>query len=95
MIAAMPSPRTTLVLAAFIFAAALRLARQEETVRLDRDREALRRFADAVQPELQRLETLYESHLTRLARTASPADVFETRRAADRFIVTAASPKEA
>ena len=53
MIPAMPTPRTTLILllalAAFIFAAALRLARQEETVRLDRDREALRRFADSAQ----------------------------------------------
>ena len=90
MIAAMPSPRTTLILllalAAVIFAGALRLSRHEEAMRVDRDREALRRFADTVQPELQRLDALYESHLTRLARTSSNTDIFETRRAADRFV---------
>ena len=92
MIASMfaPSPRTTLILlltlAAVIFVGGLRLSRHEESVRVDRDREALRRFADEVQTELQRLNALYESHLTRLARTSSANDVIETRRAADRFI---------
>ncbi len=83
-----PGPRTTLILllalAAVIFVGAL--SRQEETTRVDRDRDALRRFADGMQTELQRLEALYESHLTRLARTSSNTDVFETRRAADRFV---------
>ena len=68
------SPRTTLLLllglAAVILGSGLWLARQEERVRVDRDREALRRFSGAAQAELQRLETLYENHLLRLARTA-------------------------
>ncbi len=68
------SPRTTLLLllalAAVILGGGLWLARQEETVRVDRDREALRRFSGEVQAELQRLDALYKSHLARLARTA-------------------------
>ncbi len=67
------SPRTTLLLllalAAVILGGGLCLARQEEKVRVDRDREALRRFSGEVQTELQRLDELYESHLARLART--------------------------
>ncbi|WP_049975501.1 sensor histidine kinase [Chthoniobacter flavus] len=84
------SPRATLLLllglAAVILAGGLRLARTEETIRVDRDREALRRLAGELQLELQRLETLYESHLTRLAQIVKPADAFEVRRAADRIV---------
>ena len=64
------SPRATLLLllglAAIILGAGLRLARQEELVRVDRDREALRRFSSDAQTELERLEALYERHLTEL-----------------------------
>jgi signal transduction histidine kinase len=84
------SPRATLLLllglAAIILGAGLRLARQEELVRVDRDREALRRFSGDVQVELQRLEELYESHLQDLARISKPNDAFEVRRAADRIV---------
>jgi signal transduction histidine kinase len=84
------SPRAILLLllglAAIILAGGLRLARREESVRLDRDGEALRHFYGEVQVELQRLETLYESHLTRLARIRKPNDAFEVRSAADRLI---------
>ncbi len=84
-----PSPRATLLLlcglAATLLGGGLRLARQEESVRVDRDRAALRDFGAELQAELQRLEALYESHLTRLARTL-PADAFEIRREADRII---------
>jgi signal transduction histidine kinase len=84
------SPRATLLLllglAAIILAGGLRLARTEETVRMDRDREALRRFSGEMQSELQRLETLYESHLARLAQIMKPNDAFEVRLAADRIV---------
>jgi len=92
MIASMPapSPRTTLLLllalAGTILAAGLQLGRVTETVRVDREREALRRFASEMQAELQRLDALYEDHLTRLARTVPPNDAFEIRRAADRIV---------
>lgn len=83
------SPRITLLLllglAVVILGGGLRLARQEETVRIDRDREALRRFAGDTQAELQRLDNLYESHLSRLARTL-PDDAFVIRREADRIV---------
>ena len=84
------SPRVTLGLliglAGVLLASGLRLARQEESVRLDRDREPLQRLSGDVQSELQRLEALYESHLERLARTPKPDDAFEVRRDADRII---------
>ena len=83
------SPRTTFLLlvglAVVIFVGGLRLARQKEVVHLERDREAQRRFAVAAQAELQRLDELYESHLTRLARTG-PNDAFEIRWEAARLI---------
>ena len=83
------SPQTTLLLllglAAVILGGGLRLARQEENVRIDRDREALRRFAGDTQAELQRLDELYESHLSRLARTL-PDDPFAIRHEADRIV---------
>jgi signal transduction histidine kinase len=84
------SPRATLLLllglAAIILAGGLRLARRQESVRVDRDREALRRFSGEVQLELQRLEALYENHLTRVARISKPNDAFEARRAAERIV---------
>ena len=84
------TPRAILLslflLAALIFCGGMRLARQVESVRLARDREALRRFSGELQVELQRLETLYESDLTRLARTGKPYDAFAVREAADQLI---------
>jgi signal transduction histidine kinase len=84
------SPRPTLLLllalAGIILAGGLRLARQEQDVRIDRDREVLQRFSGEVQRELRRLEELYESHLSRLARTTAPEDAFEARRASERII---------
>ncbi len=84
------SPRAILLLllglATIILASGLGLARKEESVRMDRDREALRQFFAEVQVELHRLEALYEGHLTRLARLGKPNDAFEIRRAADRLI---------
>ena len=84
------SPRATLLLllglAAILLAGGLRLARTQESVRVDRDREALRRFSGEVQFELQRLEALYDSHLARVANVAKPNDAFEVRRAADRIV---------
>ena len=84
------SPRTTfavlLGLAAVLLGGGIRLARQEESVRLDRDREPLQRFTSDAQAELHRLEALYESHLERLARIPKPDDAFEVRREADRIV---------
>lgn len=84
------SPRTTLLLllglAGIIFLGGFRLARQQESVRVDRDREALQRLFGEAQLELQRLETLYEDHLARITRTRKSNDVFEIRREADRIV---------
>jgi len=85
-----PSPRAILLLllglAAVVLAGGLRLARTEESVRVDRDREALQRFSGELQGELQRLEALYENHLARVARIPRPNDAFEARRAAERIV---------
>src|ERR1700760_3592417 len=84
------SPRATLAvllgLAGVLLAGGIWLAREEESVRLDRDREALQRFTSDAQAELRRLEALYESHLERLARTPKPDDAFVVRREADRIV---------
>lgn len=84
------SPRTTLLLllglAAVLLVGGTRLARTQESVRVDREREALQRFSGEVREELQRLEALYQSHLTRLARIPKPNDAFEVRQTADRII---------
>jgi len=84
------SPRTTLLLllslAAIVLAGGGRLARQEESVRLDRDRSALQHFAGDAQAELQKLDALYADHLTTLARRFGPEQTFELRRAADRIV---------
>ena len=83
------SPRLTLLLllslAAVILGGGLRLARQSESVRVGRERDALRRFSGDVQGQLLRLDELYESHLARLARTV-PNDAFTIRREADRIV---------
>ena len=83
------SPRSILLLllglAVVITVGGLRLARHEDTVRVDRDRAALRRAAEDVQTELRRLDELYESHLARLGRTL-PADAFSIRREVDRIV---------
>ena len=92
------SPRATLLLllglAVVILGAGLRLARLEERVRVDRDREALRRFSSDAQVEMERLDALYERHLTdlgyltltRLPRNATAAEAFEIRHAAERLV---------
>src|SRR5690242_6168314 len=84
------SPRTTLLLllglAAILLAGGSRLARTQESVRMDRDREALRRFYAELQEEIQRLESLYENHLQQIARIRKPNDAFEARSAADRIV---------
>jgi signal transduction histidine kinase len=92
------SPRAILLLllglAVVILGAGLRLARVEERVRVDRDREALRRFSSDAQVELERLEALYDRHLTdlghlaawRLPKKANDADAFEIRRVAGTLV---------
>ena len=63
-----PSPRKTLLLlwgtAAGVLIGGSLLARQERQVRSDRDRAPLREFAAEAQSRLQRLEDLYQDHLT-------------------------------
>jgi len=84
------SPRTTLLLllalSAILLGGGLRLARREEQVRVDRDRSALQRFAGDVQGELQRLEALYEDHLTELVHGFATDQPFDVRDAADRLV---------
>jgi signal transduction histidine kinase len=83
-------PRTALLLllalAMIILAGGLRLARKEESVRLDRDRSALRRFAGETQGELQKLEALYEEHLSALFRTNVTDRIFDVRHGADSIV---------
>jgi len=80
-----PSPRRTLFLlwsiAGLVLAGGILLARREKQLRYDRDREAVRSFAAAAQARLQRLEDLYQDHLTRLGREAVP-NALETASAA-------------
>ncbi len=77
------SPRTTLLLllglAAILLAGGSRLARTQESVRMDRDREALRRFASEVQGELERLEALYDDHLIALFHSTATDQKFDVR----------------
>jgi len=84
------NPRITLLLllglAVIILAAGLGLARREESLRLDRDRTALRECASELQSQLQRLEGLYEEHLTDLARSFKSAQPFEVRHSADGIV---------
>ena len=78
----MPSPRTTLILllalAAFIFAAARRLARQEETVRLNRDRAALALWEKG-RPDLLCLDIMMPK---RIEPDATAPTIIETVRGA-------------
>jgi signal transduction histidine kinase len=71
-----PSPRKTLLLlwgiAGVVLIGGLLLARQERQVRSERNHEALRNFAAAAQVQLQRLEDLYQDHLARIGREATP-----------------------
>ena len=71
-----PGPRKTLLLlwgiAGMVLIGGLLVARQEKQLSFGRDREALRAFAVAAQARLQRLEDLYQDHLTRLGREAIP-----------------------
>jgi signal transduction histidine kinase len=75
-----------LSLAAILFAGGLRLARQRESVRLDRDRTSLRHFAGDLQVELERLEALYEDHLTALFRSYKTDRTFDVQRDADAIV---------
>ena len=81
-----PSPRKTLLLlwgiAVVLLLGGVLLARQTKQVRCERNREALHHFAAAAQVQLQRLEDLYQDHLTRLGREATP-NSNETGRMAD------------
>lgn len=80
-----PSPRRTLFLlwsiAGLVLAGGILLARREKQLRYDRDREAVRSFTAEAQARLQRLEDLYQDHLTRLGREAVP-NALETASAA-------------
>jgi len=55
-------------LAVAIAVTGARVARQTEVVRVERGREPLRHFEDTLQPELVRLEALYEQHVRQIAR---------------------------
>ena len=81
-----PSPRKTLLLlwgiAVVLLLGGVLLARQTKQVRCERNREGLHHFAAAAQAQLQRLEDLYQDHLTRLGREATP-NSNETGRMAD------------
>ncbi len=81
-----PSPRKTLLLlwgiAGVVLIGGVLLARQERQVRSERNHEAMRNFAAAAQVQLQRLEDLYQDHLARIGREATPNSK-ETGRTAD------------
>lgn len=66
-------PRTTLSIllsaAAMLLLLGSIIARREAHLPLDRDRKPTRRFADDLQHELHRLERLYDTRLTRIARS--------------------------
>lgn len=84
------SPNVTLSLllcaAVALLVAGTEFSRREQSIQRGRDREPLNRFAGDFQQELQRLERLYESHLTRIARTAPLDDKQGTWRLCDRVI---------
>ena len=78
-------PYITLVLllatAAAIFVGGSHLSRRVEVERIARDREPLRLYSISIQEELNRLDRLYESHLSRLARSMPTNDSFKVRMA--------------
>ncbi len=84
-----PTPAKTLLLiggvAAVTFLGGLRLARQSRNVRVERGRENLREFTDRTQDQLRRLESLYEEHLTSLARD-TPSNPLDMRHEAGRIV---------
>ena len=57
------------------------LSRRVETVRLERGHESLRQFEEALQPELERLDRLYEQHLLQVARMSLAEDPHAVRAA--------------
>jgi signal transduction histidine kinase len=71
-----PSPRKTLLLlwgiAVIVLLGGVLLARQERQVRCERNHEALHHFTASVQAQLQRLEDLFQDHLARIGREATP-----------------------
>lgn len=69
-----------------ILGASFAVARQTQIVRVERNREPLRRFASEFQRELHRLERNYESHLSRVARGAVAGDRDSIWRACDQVI---------
>jgi signal transduction histidine kinase len=83
-----PSATLTLLLlaAAGLLAIGIGVARRETSVRLERDREPVRRFSNDLQREVHRLERLYEARLTRLVRTVPLNDQQEVWRACDRIV---------
>ncbi len=84
------TPRKTLLLllavAAVILAGGLRLARRQETIRIPRDREFIRRFEDSLQHEIQRLSHLYELDVRRVARQAERRNQFAAKEDCDRVV---------
>jgi len=62
-----------------------RLARREESIRIERDREALRRFFGDAEEKLQSLDTWYQEHLVRLADSPS-SEPFELRHEAELLV---------
>ena len=56
-----------LAVAACIVLGGARLARRTETVRVPRERAALRDFAASIEEQTQSLEHYYEGHLRRIA----------------------------
>ena len=84
------SPGATLAVlltaAAALLVIGIGVARQETSVRLERDRAPARRFCDDLQHELHRLERTYEGRLQRLARTVPLVDRQEIWRACDQIV---------
>ena len=71
-----PSPRKTLLLlwgiAVIVLLGGVLLARQKRQVRCERNHEAVRHFTASAQAQLQRVEDLYQDHLARIGREATP-----------------------
>ena len=80
-----PSPRKTLLLlwgiAVVVLLGGVLLARQKRQVRTERNHQAVRHFAGSAQAQLQRLDDLFQDHLARIGREATPNSK-ETGRAA-------------
>lgn len=62
------------------------LARKEESVRIERNRDSLRHFAGELQRQLHQLDRLYQSHLAEIARTGDPTDEGALLRACNEIV---------